>query len=511
MHTEPGSEEASFLLLKSLLMTALLVLTSGAQAAETKPDIILILADDMGYGDLAIQNPESKIPTTNLDQLAREGMRFTDAHSPSAVCTPTRYSILTGRYAWRSRLKSGVLWEWAKPLIEAGRPTLASLLKNTGYETALIGKWHLGWNWPTAENPPVKEGDTGETVDFSLPISGGPLSAGFDYYFGDDVPNFPPYAFIENNRVTTVPTVLKPESMFGRKGVMVPGWEFSAVMPELKNRAIDYIESRGRQTGRRPYFLFISLTAPHTPVAPDSEYLHSSRAGPYGDFVYQVDDTVGDILHALEKSGQADNTLVIFSSDNGSPGRDGTNMSGETGSVRRFGHDPSRPWRGIKGDAWEGGHRVPMLIRWPALHGQPGIYHKPVMLGDLMATVAEILNIPLPDNAGEDSLSLLPALSGARARNTREAIILHSYEGLFAIRRGKWKLIQGYGGGGISGKKEKPWFWEPEWQLYDLTADPQEKSNVYSDHPDVVRELSELLERYRKSGRSVSRDGDESS
>jgi len=492
-------------ILKYTFLVLAIVAGSAAWCSEENhPNIILILADDMGFGDLAIQNPESKIPTPNLDKLASEGMRFTDAHSPSAVCTPTRYSILTGRYSWRGRLKRSVLWEWDKPLIEKGRLTLANILKQAGYETALIGKWHLGWDWPAKNGQTIKEGDTGEQVDFSKPISGGPTSIGFDYYYGVDLPNLPPYAFIENDRVTEIPTVLKPDTMFGRKGVMVKDWKLESVMPAIKNKTIAYIESRASQENKKPFFLFVSLTAPHTPIAPDKEYIGKSDAGAYGDFVYQVDKTVGAILHALEKSGMKKDTLVIFTSDNGSPGRDGENMNGEPGSVNAFGHNPSRPWRGIKGDAWEGGHRVPFIARWPENIPHNSISQEPIILTDLMATAADVIKIVLPDNAGEDSLSLLPILLGNHdISKTREAIILHSYEGFFAVRQGKWKLIQGYGGGGITGKKEEPWFWEPDWQLYDLTADPGEEDNVISGHPDLVQKLSQLLELYKKNGRSV--------
>ena len=480
------------------------IVCSMSARAGDNPNIILILADDMGYGDLAIQNPESKIPTPNLDRLAAEGMRFTDAHSPSAVCTPTRYGILTGRYSWRGRLKKGVLWEWDKPLIERGRVTIADLLKQAGYDTALIGKWHLGWNWPTKNGLPARRSDTGEQVDFTQAINGGPLSAGFDYYFGDDVPNFPPYAFIENDRVTEIPTIMKPDSMYGINGVMVKDWDLRAVMPEIAKRTISYIENHAAQQTNRPFFLFVSLTAPHTPIAPAKEYIGQSNAGAYGDFIYQIDHTVGGILDALEKSGLHKNTLVVFTSDNGSPGRDGANMAGDTRAVLAYGHDPSRPWRGIKGDAWEGGHRVPFIAYWPGKISANSRSEKPIVLTDLMATIAQLVNKALPSDAGEDSLSILPVLVGEKTlKQTREAIILHSYDGLFAIRQGKWKLIQGYGGGGINENNEEPWFWEQAWQLYDLVADPAEEDNIISKHPDVVRKLSGLLESYKKSGRSV--------
>lgn len=499
---------------KSLMMLVALITASNAWCNQgsdlnvlKKPNIILILADDMGYGDLAIQNSESKIPTPNLDQLARDGMRFTDAHSPSAVCTPTRYSILTGRYSWRSRLQKGVLWEWDRPLIEEGRITIAQLLKDAGYVTALIGKWHLGWNWPTKNNIAPGRGDTGEKVDFTQPIDGGPTSVGFDYYFGDDVPNFPPYAFIENDRVTAMPTVLKPEAMFGVKGVMVEDWQFSNVMPTLKNKAIQFIESAAQQEDKKPFFLYLSLTAPHTPIAPAKRFLGKSGAGAYGDFVYQVDQTVGDILDALENTNQDKNTLVVFSSDNGSPARSGENMNGDTGSVRSYGHNPSRPWRGIKGDAWEGGHRVPFIARWPASIAKGNVNNEAVTLTDLMATFAEVAHVELPNDTAEDSLSLLPVLSGNKLEGPlHEAIVLHSYTGYFAIRKGNWKLIQGYGGGGISGKQESPWFWEPEWQLYNLKSDPGEVDNVYAKHPQIVKELSDLLDSYKKNERTIYRN-----
>jgi arylsulfatase A-like enzyme len=468
------------------------------------PNIILILADDMGYGDLAIQNPQSKIPTPNLDKLATAGMRFTDAHSPSAVCTPTRYGILTGRYSWRGQLKKGVLWEWDKPLIEPDRVTIADLLNGAGYDTALIGKWHLGWNWPTKGVQLPRQGDTGENVDFNKPLQGGPLAAGFDYYFGDDVPNFPPYAYIENEHVTEIPTVMKPDSMYGIKGLMVKDWDLRAVMPEIAKRTISYIENHAAHQSSRPFFLFVSLTAPHTPIAPAEEYLGKSSAGAYGDFVYQIDQTVGGILDALETSGQDKNTLVIFTSDNGSPGRDGENMGGDTSTVLAYGHDPSRPWRGIKGDAWEGGHRVPFIARWPDKISANTRSKKPILLTDLFATVADIIETKLPVNAGEDSLSLLPVFTGAKQQaSSRAAIVQHSYDGLFVIRQDKWKLIQGYGGGGINKKKEEPRFWEQAWQLYYLATDPGENNNVAADNPEIVQQLSDLLKLYKKEGRSV--------
>ncbi len=470
---------------------------------NNKPNIVLILADDMGYGDLNCQNPESKIPTPNLDKLAQQGIRFTDAHSPSAVCTPTRYSILTGRYCWRSRLKKGVLWVWDKPLIEDGRLTVAQMLKDHGYNTACIGKWHLGWEWPTTDGKSAKAGK-GRNVDFTKPIGSGPITVGFDYYFGDDVPNFPPYCFIENDRTVGIPAESKPHGMFGIPGPMLKGWKLENVMPTITRKAVEYIEKCTKDCQRKPFFLYFSLTAPHTPIAPTSEFIGKSKAGRYGDYVYQVDHTVGEVLRALERQGVAENTLVIFTSDNGSPGRDGTNMRGGTNSVRKYGHNPSRPWRGIKADAWDGGHRVPFIARWPGRIPAGQTCNELICHVDFMATVAAILGEKLPDGTAGDSYNLLPVLEGKKQdKPIREAVIHHSGAGLFCVRQGKWKLILGLGAGGFSGGIRKPKEGEPAGQLYDLAADPKEEKNVYAQHPEVVKKMARLLEQYKKTGRSA--------
>jgi arylsulfatase A len=474
-----------------------------ADEGKNYPNIVFILADDMGYGDLNCQNSESKIPTPNLDKLAEQGIRFTDAHSPSAVCTPTRYSILTGRYCWRSRLKKGVLWSWDKPLIEDGRLTVAQMLKDHGYNTACVGKWHLGWDWPTTDGKSAKVGK-GRNVDFNKPIGGGPTTVGFDYYFGDDVPNFPPYCFIKNDKTVGIPSETKPDSMFGAPGPMQKGWKLENVMPAITQKAVQFIETCTKKTKQKPFFLHFTLTAPHTPIAPAGEFLGKSQAGRYGDYVYQVDHTVGEVLRALEHQGVAENTLVIFTSDNGSPGRDGTDMSGNTNSVRKFGHNPSRPWRGIKADAWDGGHRVPFIARWPQCIPAGRTSDELICHVDFMATVTAILGKRLPGGAAEDSHNLLPILEGKKMdKPIREAVIHHSGAGLFCVRQGKWKLILGLGAGGFSGGIRKPEEGEPDGQLYDLTGDPKEEKNVYAQHPEIVEKLTRLLEQYKRTGRSV--------
>jgi len=488
--------------------------------ADDPPNIVYILADDMGYGDVACLNPDSKIPTPHLDRLAREGMRFTDAHSPSAVCTPTRYSLLTGRYCWRSVLKKSVLWPWDGPLIEPGRLTAGALLKAHGYATACIGKWHLGWDWPTSDGSRIndelapgvhhakKRTAFGKNIDFSRPINGGPTARGFDYYFGDDVPNFPPYCFIENDCTLGIPDADKPEGMFGHDGPMQAGWDLEDVLPALAQKAVDYIEAPPgaapfNKAQGRPFFLYFPLTAPHTPIAPDVAFQGKSAAGRYGDFVCQVDDTVGRVMKALKETGQDQSTLVIFTSDNGSPGRDGTGMSGPVSSVRRFGHNPSHIFRGTKADIWDGGHRVPFFARWPGHIAAGSTSGETVCHADLMATCADLLGSRLPDDAGEDSFSILPILLGdGPGTPARPAVVHHSSNGMFAVRQGKWKLVLGRGSGGWSGGGGKD---DPPGQLYDLAADPSEKNNLYERHPGVVERLSGLLETFEREGRSRPR------
>ena len=459
----------------------------------------------MGYGDLACQNPQSKIPTPNLDRLAAEGRRFTDAHAPTSVCTPTRYAILTGRYCWRSRLKAGVLWAWDRPLIEPDRLTLPKMLKRHGYATACVGKWHLGWDWPTTDGKPADKKHHGANVDFTRPIAGGPLTRGFDYYFGTAVPNFPPYCFIENDRTVGIPTVPKPKGMFGVPGPMLEGWDLVKILPGLTDKAVGWIDARAKESPRRPLFLYFPLTAPHTPIAPAPEFRGKSKAGAYGDFVHQVDWTVGQVMAALERNGLAADTLLIFTSDNGSPCRDGTNMNGPIHSVNRYGHHPSGILRGIKSDAWDGGHRVPYLARWPGRIPAGTTCDETVAHVDLMATVAAVLGEKLPDRARQDSYNILPALEGKKLdRPIREAVVHHSGGGMFAIRQGPWKLILGLGSGGFSRPgRIKPKPGGPAGQLYNLADDPSEKNNLYQGHPEIVQRLSALLKKYQQDGRSA--------
>ena len=489
---------------------------SAAKTADAAdhPNIVIILADDLGYGDPQCYNDQSKVPTPHIDKLASQGLRLTDAHTPSSVCSPTRYGLLTGRYCWRTPLKSSVLWPWAPPLIEADRLTLPSMLKQQGYQTACIGKWHLGWDWPTTDggyfrdsfsqhNTAAKNSEElSKNIDFTRRLSGGPIERGFDYYFGDDVPNFPPYCFIENDRLLGMPSVAKPIDMFGLAGPALPGWDLSVVMPTLTQRAVKYIHDQAA-TDAAPFFLYLPLTAPHTPIAPSPHFIGKSEAGWYGDFVHEVDWTVGQIVGALQRAGLAEDTLVIFTSDNGSPQRSGDNMNGPTGSVKQlYGHDPSRPWRGMKADIWEAGHRIPFIARWPAHVPNNQTSSEPMILTDLMRTLAAMLGITLPDNAAEDSLDVSSVLLGKEiASPIHDHLIHHSLHGMFAIRQGQWKLIAGRDSGGFT--RYTPAEDAPVGQLFDLASDPGETRNLYSEQPEVVQRLTALLEQVKQQGRST--------
>jgi arylsulfatase A len=500
----------------SLATACLLALLAPVDAAEapkppTRPNIVFILADDLGYGDLGCYNKGSKIPTPHLDRLAREGMRFTDAHAPTAVCSPTRYAVLTGRYAWRSRLQRGVLLPWDPPLIAADRLTLPALLRRHGYATACVGKWHLGWNWPTTDGAPPRSGqDRLSNVDFSRPIADGPTTRGFDHYFGVDLPNFPPYGFIRNDRMIEIPSV--PDAGraegFNRPGPMVPGWKLVNILPELTRHAVSWVEEAAKSD--RPFFLYFPLTSPHYPVVPAPEFRGKSRAGDYGDFVAQSDWTVGQVLDALQRAGVAGNTLVIFTSDNG-PEVTGEVNPGVYDRARQDQHYSMGPLRGAKRDAWEGGHRVPLLARWPGSIQPGAVSDQTVCHADFMATFAALLGATLPPNAGEDSVDLLPVLLGKSPdRPVREATVLQSASGKFAVRSGDWVFIDAPSGEDNS-RGEPPWFKDERGyvaqnqpgELFHLREDLPQRRNRYAERPDLVRDLKGVLEKIKRDGRST--------
>jgi arylsulfatase A-like enzyme len=469
----------------------------AAENRPTHPNIVYILADDLGYGDVQCLNPQrGKIKTPNLDRLAAQGMTFTDSHSGSSVCTPTRYGILTGRYAWRTRLQRGVLNGLSQPLIARGRLTVPELLKGAGYHTACIGKWHLGLGWAekTTDDALLRD----EKVDYTRPLSDGPLTHGFDNFYGiSGSLDMPPFVWIENDRVTEQPTAMKKWIRKGRAGER---FEAVEVLPALTRRAVGYVEARAADAkAGKPFFLYVSLNSPHTPILPSPEWQGKSGLSPYADFVMQTDHSVGQLLEALEKNGVAENTLVIFTSDNGcSP------MAGIKG-LEAKGHYPSAPYRGYKADIWDGGHRVPFFVRWPGRVKAGSQSTQLVCHTDLLATCADILGAKLPDTAGEDSVSLLPALLGEDSPAGHEAVVHHSSTGKFAIRQGPWKLelCPGSGGWGVPSDAQAKKQGLPDIQLYDLSADLAEHHNVAAEHPEIAGRLIRLLERYVDDGRST--------
>ncbi|MCX6954786.1 MAG: arylsulfatase [Verrucomicrobia bacterium] len=514
----------------ALLFSALAVagFAASAPSPTRAPNIVFILADDLGYGDVKCLNPQGKIATPQLDRLAAGGMVFTEAHSSSAVCTPSRYSILTGRYAWRSALKSSVLGGFSPRLIEEGRLTVAEFLRSQGYATAMVGKWHLGLEW--AKRPPgearvagdekaatkakakatkAENENLGRDLDFTKPFGRGPVTLGFDEFFGISASlDMPPYTFLENDRVTVVPTKEQSFPWVGsaaagkqtRVGPTAEGFDVVDVLPAFTQRAIDVIGRRAAAAREgRPFFLYLPLNSPHTPLAPTPEWRGKSGLNDYADFVMQTDAAVGEVLAALEKNGVADNTLVIFTSDNGcSPEADYPFLNAHA-------HDPSAARRGAKADIYDGGHHIPLIVRWPGRVTAGKSSDGFVCLGDFMATCADVLGAKLPDTAAEDSVSFLPLLAGRTVAAPRETLVLHSINGSFGIRQGKWKLELCADSGGWSfprpGKDDTTGM--PRFQLFDLEKDPAEKTNVLAENPEVVRRLGRLLREQVVNGRST--------
>jgi arylsulfatase A-like enzyme len=480
-------------------------------APPARPNIVYILADDLGYGDLGCYNRDSKIPTPHLDQLAREGTRFTDAHAPTSVCTPTRYAILTGRYSWRTRLQRNVLGPWDRPLIAPDRLTVGKLLQQRGYATACIGKWHLGQTYATTDGQPPVGGSKNAlgNVDFTQPISDGPITRGFDHYFGTIVPNYPPYCFFENDRTVGLPSAPAGGAAFRIPGPMVPGWKLEEILPELTRHAVRWIEAAAKT--KQPFFLYFPLTSPHYPVVPAPEFIGKTQAGEYGDFVHQTDWTIGQVLAALQRSGVAENTLVIFTSDNG-PEITGEVKPGVYDRVPQFGHRSSGTLRGAKRDAWEGGHRVPFIARWPGQIKAGAVSGETMCHVDFMATVAAVLGEKLPDHAAEDSVNALPVLRGEKlSAPAREATVHHSAQGRFAIRRGDWVLIDAPSGDDNGPRGEPRWLKDERGytahdhpgELFNLREDPAQRHNRYAEKPQLVAELKALLAKYQHEGRST--------
>ena len=476
---------------------------SGGNSDNVKPNIVFILADDLGYGDLSCLNQNSGIRTPNIDRIAGSGITFTDAHSSSAVSTPTRYGILTGRYNWRSTLKQGVLDGFSPALIPHERKTMAMMLKEKGYQTACMGKWHLGWEWNNI-------GEGTDKVDYTKPITNGPTTLGFDYFFGISASlDMPPYVYVENDRVTAPPDHLTEgnninygkegsDGSFWRKGVTGSDFDHKKCLPYIIEHAVGFIGHNS--SSESPYFLYLPLPAPHTPILPTEEFAGTSGLNLYADFVMMVDSKVGEILDAIERSGEKENTIVVFASDNGcSPWADFATLISK-------GHNPSYIFRGAKADLFDGGHRIPCLMQWPAKIKKPFTISQTVCLTDFMSTFAAVTDYSLADNEGEDSYNFLPViLDPENNAVVREATVSHSINGSFTIRQGSWKLLLAPGSGGwsvpVPGSSEEQGL--PPVQLYNLNDDPAEHVNVQEVNPEVVQELTSLLKKYILNGRST--------
>jgi arylsulfatase A len=476
------------LLLLAVLAGASSSLAAGGSHAR-RPNILFILADDLGYGDLRSYNPRSRIDTPHLDRLAREGVRFTDAHAGGSWCVPSRYSLLTGHSPFRVPNTPDV-----GPVIAHGRQTVAGMLRERGYRTGMIGKWHLGF-------------ERGIKFDYARPLRGGPVDRGFDSFFGIHAStDIPPYFYIEGDRVVAAPTERiearhsegwSPiQGEFWRAGPIAPGLQLEDVHPEFTRRSVRWLEEQHRANPRQPFFLYVALASPHTPWLPTGRFKGSSEIGMYGDFTREVDDTVGQLLAALDRLGIADDTIVFFGSDNGPVWYPADTL--------RLGHDSAAGLRGIKGDAWEGGHRVPLLARWPGSFPAGSTVATPVCFTDFFATAAEIVGAELPRDAAEDSFSMLRAMAG-RESAPRPAMVTMSYRDVLrlAVREGDWKLIDGLGSGGFTEPVfQKPVPDGPHGQLYNLKDDPQEQNNLWLAEPERVARLLAVLERQRREGRS---------
>ncbi|MBA4850176.1 arylsulfatase [Emticicia sp. BO119] len=460
-----------------------------------KPNIVYILADDLGIGDVSSYNPNGKIQTENIDKLAQNGVRFTDAHTTSAVCTPTRYSIMTGRYNWRTTMKKGVLHGYDTPLIDAKRETVGSFLQKQGYKTGVVGKWHLGWTWNNIEAGEKK-------VDFSKKVADNPNSRGFDYSFCIPASlDMPPYAYVENGFCTSVPK----DTCEGRKGIELfragisaPDFKPEDVIGKFTEKALSFINQNANKD--KPFFLYFPLAAPHTPVLPIGDFVGKSKVSPYGDFVLMVDDVVKQVVATLKKNGIYDNTIIIFTSDNGFA--NSANLQAQLAK----GHNPSIDYRGLKTDIFEGGHRVPFIVHWGNVIKKGKVSEQLVCSSDLFRTVAELNKARLGDNVAEDSYSFLSEITDKKSGyEQRASIIHHSSNGYFAIRKGPWKLIMCSHSGGNSKPKEDSEEAKklPPIQLYNLKTDLDETNNVYAQYPEIVKELTALLTKHVQDGRST--------
>ncbi|WP_208021535.1 sulfatase family protein [Flavicella sediminum] len=462
-----------------LAMLLTVVLDVNAQKKSEQPNIVFIICDDLGYGDVQSLAPEtSKIKTPHIDRLTREGMVFTDAHSGSSVCTPTRYGIMTGRYSWRTKLQSGVVQGFAPNLVAEDRPTIGNFLKSQGYHTAIIGKWHLNFQYLDAvSKEPISKIGKKQLPPVGAIIPDGPIHRGFDYYHGfhhaRDMK-----AVIENDKVILYDDEIN-------------------MLPRLTSKSVNYIHQQAKNKDGKPFFLYVPLGSPHTPILPSKEWQGKSGMGAYADFVMQTDATVGSITKALDESGLSKNTLLIFTSDNG------TSKAADIPNLEKYGHIVSAGYRGSKSDLWDGGHRVPFIVKWPNKVKAHSTNSSLICLTDVLATFSEITHVAVPSKSGEDSVSFLAALKGEKIKSTRAGVIHHSISGHFAYRLGKWKLLLAKGSGGWSSPRENESSKMPIAQLYDIEKDPAETQNLYETRPEIAKKLLKQLELDIKTGRST--------
>jgi len=476
----------------------LFLLAASPLVSAKAPNIIFILADDMGYGDPAYAG--GKIATPNLDRLAKEGMQFTDAHTSSSVCTPTRYGILTGRYNWRSPLKKSVLWGLSEPLIPESRMTVASLLGEAGYNSSVVGKWHLGLGWKKLDKSrKASEGPTkgqGWNIDYTAKVSGGPLALGFteNFLFPASL-DMPPYVYLRNDKPLGIPTLTKAFKKPNRPGPATADFEAVNVLPDLAREARAFIDREAKKSDN-PFFLYLPLTSPHTPLVPSDAWQGKSGMGDYADFMMETDWAVGEVLAELDECGITDETLLIFTSDNG------CSPMANIPELAAKGHNVNGPLRGHKADIFEGGHRVPFLVRWPGRVKAGSTCAETICTTDFFATAADVSDTEIPETAAEDSFSLLPLLEGKDGFG-RSYTIHHSINGSFAIRQGKWKLNLCPGSGGWSdpkpGNATKDLY---PVQLYDLEADLAEQNNLAEKYPERVNAMADLLAKAIRDGRS---------
>lgn len=487
----------------TVLLLILLTGDSFAQGNKKKPNIIILMADDLGYGDVGIYGSK-KIHTPNMDHLAQEGMVFTDAHSPGATSTPTRYALLTGRYYWRSDMDVEGGYGYATPRLECEIQTLPEYLSDNGYHTAAIGKWHLGLQWGLEEGAEWA-GENGENIDYHKPITNGPLQHGFDYFFGiAGSLDMPPWVFIENDCTVGIPSVEKdPKNtlQWDRGGLMPLGWRDEDVGPTFTKKAKEFIRSHQKKQPEMPFFLYFAASAPHTPCVPPDFIEGKSMAGARGDMVAEFDWSVGQIVQLLDELALEENTLLIVTSDNGAltdgPPHWGDPVDRQKYDVDHHGHAPNGVLRGQKADIWEGGHRVPFIIKWPGVVSKGTVNRDVISLIDFYATFTNILNEAAPKEA-LDSYNILPTLHGKALEERKPLIHRAPRSGLFAIRKGSWKLIEGRGSGGFT----QPIEWiiqrgEPKGQLYNLDTDLSESKNLWKSHNSIVKRLQNILNEYK--------------